>query len=165
MSNHPGPKPRASFFDSPKVMPVTESGCWIWTGRLLRGYGQTVYKGKNSYAHRHAYEEVYGLIPEGMFVLHKCDTPSCCNPSHLQLGTQKENMQDMVRKGRACRSYPSNQGEKHFAAKLTNEIVMEIRASNESGFKLAKKYGVGASTISRVRNNAKAGGWAHVQNK
>lgn len=159
----PGMKPHTSIFDSDKIMPITESGCWIWIGSLVRGwYGQTSVNKKRAYVHRLAYEETYGPIPAGMFVCHKCDIPSCCNPQHLFLGTAADNIRDMVRKNRCRRAYPKNRGAGHFAAKLSDDMVREIRSSNESGRKLAKKFGVGPSTISRVRNNAKGGGWNHI---
>lgn len=82
-------------------IPVPESGCWLWTRHLAEGgYGSFGEGGKHHRAHRIAYEVYVGPIPEGMFVCHKCDTRSCCNPDHLFLGTQSDNIKDMYRKGR-----------------------------------------------------------------
>lgn len=79
-------------------------GCWLWTGaKNSRGYGQTAsgLKGKSKLAHRASYEHFYGPIPDGLYVLHRCDVPHCVNPQHLFVGTAADNMQDAVRKGRA----------------------------------------------------------------
>lgn len=76
-------------------------GCIEWKGaRNPQGYGQKCIKGKRYRTHRLAWEWANGPIPEGLFVLHKCDNPPCCNPDHLFLGTQTDNMQDMLAKGR-----------------------------------------------------------------
>lgn len=119
--------------------------CWLWrAGKDRWGYGQFRYKGKTRSAHRIAYKLYVGEIPEGMFVLHKCDNPICVNPKHLFLGTLKDNSQDMVKKGR------NNTGKG--SAKLTKEEVVQIRKSPESGVILAKMFRVTPSNISLVRN-------------
>lgn len=83
-----------------------EDPCWIFTGGKDKdGYGQC-HKAKTARqlgvtrAHQMSYKTFNGDIPDGMWVLHKCDNPSCCNPNHLFLGTAKENNEDMWRKGR-----------------------------------------------------------------
>ncbi len=87
---------------------VDKSGeCWLWTGaRSGRNrYGYFGLGGKRdgiARAHRVAYELTIGSIPDGMVVCHKCDTPHCVNPSHLFVGTPKDNTEDMLRKGRAA---------------------------------------------------------------
>ena len=78
-----------------------ETGCWEWKKSLnARGYGQMNVNGKNREMHRLGYEIFNGEISEGLYVLHKCDNRKCCNPDHLWLGTQKDNIQDMIKKGR-----------------------------------------------------------------
>lgn len=80
---------------------VAESGCWIWTGtRLSAGYGVIRHEGKLVRAHRVSWEMNRGPIPEGKRVLHRCDVPFCVNPAHLFLGTQADNVSDMIAKGR-----------------------------------------------------------------
>lgn len=76
--------------------------CWEWTGSLCsKGYGHiSIRTGKQVYAHRMAWEMLVGKIPEGLCLLHKCDNPKCCNPDHLIPGTNKQNSEDGVSKGR-----------------------------------------------------------------
>lgn len=78
--------------------------CHPWmAGRLPTGYGRFSYGGKDVYAHRWAYENYVGPIPEGLQVLHHCDNPPCVNPAHLWLGTHADNHADKVAKGRQAR--------------------------------------------------------------
>lgn len=80
---------------------VTEAGCWEWQrARMGAGYGNTRYQGKTINTHRLSYMLFVGPIPEGMYVLHKCDNPPCVNPEHLWLGTPADNMRDRDAKGR-----------------------------------------------------------------
>lgn len=72
--------------------PVPESGCWIWLGALVCGYGNLMVNGKTIKAHRFSYEQKYGKIPEGMQLDHLCRVRCCVNPNHLETVTQKENI-------------------------------------------------------------------------
>jgi len=82
-----------------KVERITESGCWLWTGSLNnKGYGTL----NGGYAHRKSYEMHNGPIPDGLNILHYCDTPSCVRPSHLWAGTQLQNIGDAKAKGRVA---------------------------------------------------------------
>jgi hypothetical protein len=81
-------------------MPEPNSGCWLWLGGTDRlGYGKVNVQG-HFLAHRLAYAETHGDIPEGLLVLHKCDVPSCVNPDHLYIGDDQDNMNDMAARGR-----------------------------------------------------------------
>ncbi len=78
-------------------------GCWLWTaGKTGPGYGQLLLGSKPMLAHRYSYELYVGSIPKGMVVRHKCDTRSCVNPDHLELGTVADNNRDMIDRGRAA---------------------------------------------------------------
>lgn len=103
------------------------ASCWLWTARLYKdGYGvfevTTAYKEtKKVRAHRYSYELHKGPIPPGMLVCHTCDNPLCVNPDHLWLGTNKDNSDDKIRKGRQAR------GSQIAVSKLTEEGVVEMR--------------------------------------
>jgi len=80
---------------------ITNNGCWNWLACILpSGYGQFYLNGKHYAAHRASWELYNGVIPDKLFVLHKCDNRRCVNPEHLFLGTTTDNMRDMVKKGR-----------------------------------------------------------------
>lgn len=83
-----------------KYVPEPNTGCWLWFGAELNyGYGQFRNDG-HALAHRWSYSHFIGPIPEGLIVRHRCDTPCCVNPDHLELGTYVDNMADKVRRGR-----------------------------------------------------------------
>jgi hypothetical protein len=125
--------------------------CWIWTGsKVPRGYGTLSWGKRIINAHRIAWTLTFDRIPSGLFVCHKCDTPSCVNPSHLFLGTARDNTQDALRKGRL----------KSPNAKLTEQIVREIRKRETSMRKLAKLYGVTRLTVQQAANKKT---WKHVR--
>lgn len=88
-----------------KVSLQSDDGCWIFTGAIdKKGYGRIGRGGKYGQivlAHRLSWELYRGAIPDGLWVLHRCDVRACVNPSHLFLGTHRDNMDDMVSKGRA----------------------------------------------------------------
>lgn len=82
---------------------MVSGNCWLFTGCVNNnGYGQIRHNGKTMLAHRVAYELITGVEPVGV-LLHSCDTPLCCNPEHLTVGTQHENLQDMRNKGARCK--------------------------------------------------------------
>ena len=106
--------------------PDGEDGCWLWDeGRDKDGYGLIYSKelGGLKKAHRVAYILFKDAIPEGLCVLHSCDNPPCVNPKHLWTGTRRNNIDDMVAKGRSLH------GTKGSKTKLTEKQVLEIRAS------------------------------------
>lgn len=138
-----------------KIAPEPNSGCWLWTGSHDdKGYGRiALTRGRPISAHRASWMIHFGEIPRGLVVCHKCDVRSCVNPDHLFLGTNKDNSQDAVRKGRMA--FGARQG----GAKLTDEIVRKIRLSIEGPAALAKQYGVSHATIIRAR---RGDCWRHL---
>jgi len=95
------PRPRLDPDFWNNTQPVPFCGCFLWTrGTISSGYGHLEVEGRLVLAHRRSWELTYGPIPKGLFVLHRCDTPSCVNPRHLFLGTAGDNARDMVAKGR-----------------------------------------------------------------
>jgi hypothetical protein len=114
--------------------------CWEWQGYLnQKGYG-TLIIGQNHFkAHRLSYYLQYGKDPIGWLVQHKCDNPKCCNPFHLELGTEKTNAEDRNRKNRTVK------GEDISWCKQTKETVLEIRKLHSAGVKtkeIATKFNV-----------------------
>lgn len=88
-----------------------EDECWPWTRSLRNGmHGSITRDGKKEWAHRVAFELTKGAIPEGMVVRHSCDNGRCCNPRHLSVGTQADNLADMRSRGRANTSGLLNSG-------------------------------------------------------
>lgn len=104
-----------------KVNPPDENGCMNWKTHANQHYGQFHYKSKVCGAHRVSWELHFGPIPNDLYVLHKCDNTKCVNPSHLFLGTQKDNLQDAKKKGRMPK------GEKHYRAKLKHKKEMKCK--------------------------------------
>jgi Autographiviridae endonuclease len=137
---------------------VDKSGeCWIWTASVnLHGYGQILYRGRPTRAHRVAYELAYGPIPADMWVLHRCDNRRCVRPDHLWLGTLQDNHADMVNKRR--HTFGGRVGN----AKLSDAAVVGIRALDLSRrgslAAAARQYGVSAATIRRIVNRVS---WRH----
>jgi hypothetical protein len=131
------------FWDKVKI--GEENDCWPWERNMNpQGYGTLRIQGKMKRAHRVAYELSRGPIPDGMVVCHTCDNPSCVNPHHLFLGSQRDNVQDMANKGR------------HPAAKLGELQVVAIRKLYASGERnqsdLANMFGVTKQQISLIIN-------------
>lgn len=76
-------------------------GCWEWTGgKQAKGYGYLFKRDEEKLTHRRVWAAIYGPIPDGLYVLHRCDNPPCFRPDHLFLGTKADNNRDMVEKGR-----------------------------------------------------------------
>lgn len=116
--------------------------CWEWRGYRNRdGYGFTNYRDKPERAHRIAWTTAHGPIPSGLCVMHRCDNRPCCNPGHLALGTNAQNVADMVSKGRQR----SVTGAANYLAKLTDAQVLRLRAIPLVGGTvrgLAREWGV-----------------------
>lgn len=146
----------ARFWSKVSVTPVDDE-CWLWRGgKNGNGYGNFRIPefGRVSFsAHRVAYLCVNGSFPDGgLVVRHKCDTPLCVNPHHLECGTVADNMRDMVERGRARTG--DQRGANNGAAKLSAKDVERIReliAMGKTNTSIATQYGVTHSMISRIR--------------
>lgn len=132
--------------------------CWIWEGyKSPAGYGVVTIYGEQHQTHRLSWMFECGPIPKGMIIMHTCDNPSCVNPDHLKLGTQRDNMHDMWDKGRGNPGHLC--GEESPPSKLTDVDVIKIRLSNELIKVLAKKFGVSTSTVCDIQ---KGRIWKHL---
>jgi Autographiviridae endonuclease len=133
------------------------NGCWLWGGATgPQGYGLIKRKdGAQLRAHRVAYELVYGAIPPGVFVCHRCDNPGCVRPSHLFLGTHADNMADMVAKGRSPRMLGALNG----SARLREDDVEAIRRSDERYGDIAARFGISASAVGLIKRRER---WTHL---
>lgn len=126
--------------------------CWEFNGsRNPDGYGNIgISNGRADRAHRVMYKIHNGEIPKGMVVMHTCDNPPCCNPNHLKLGTQQDNIADMVAKKRLVNKF----GEESALSKLKEFQVKEIRLkfTGTKGEKasLAREYSVSQTTINNI---------------
>lgn len=136
-----------SYFDE-RVERIPFSGCWVWTAATSdTGYGSISKPSftKERSAHRAFFETFKGKIPKGMHVLHRCDNRSCVNPEHLFVGSNSDNVWDMLSEGRMPR------GEKRANAVFNERAVIEIRGSKEGRDVLAKRYGVSIWTIHHIK--------------
>jgi hypothetical protein len=128
----------------------TEDACWRWTGlHDADGYGTLHYEGRMHGAHRIAYALYRGEIPKGIVVRHKCDVRDCVNPSHLELGTQIDNIMDMVKRGR----HKPMSGENNGNFKVTDDQlvqIQELKARGMSNVAIGKVIGVCNQTISKI---------------
>lgn len=139
----------------PKVCKGADNDCWPWSAGTngRQGYGLFwPHWRKPVLAHRFAYEVAVGLIPTDLEVLHTCDNRLCCNPAHLFLGTQADNMADMRAKGRAAAK--DHVGARNPNARLTPDQVAAIRSASTGAYgeqsRLAHEYGVNPTTIRNI---------------
>lgn len=117
-----------------------------------KGYGRQRKGGVSDRAHRHAYREHHGPIPPGTVVRHKCDNPRCINPDHLELGTQADNVQDMIDRGRMF----DRSGEANSRSTLTDAQVAEIKKRLAQPYwgqvrQLAREFNTHESNISHIK--------------
>jgi HNH endonuclease len=140
--------------------------CWVWTGcRNANGYGRFMLRRRLEYSHRVAWELSFGPIPDGLWVLHKCDNGrvGCVNPAHLFLGTVADNVADMVAKGRGAPP-PLRRGEANGGGgKLTEADVRAIADEHAAGDltikAIARKYGVSGTMVGYI---ARRQSWRHL---
>ena len=143
-----------------QYIPEPMSGCWLWeTSTNENGYGLIKANGRTQTAHRVSWKMRNGAIPHKLQVLHKCDVRCCVNPEHLFLGTNQDNVDDRVAKGRGKNGI----GTRNSHAKIGEDEVREIRRLYAAGgvtqSTLAVKYGVERPAISKILTNRN---WRHL---
>jgi hypothetical protein len=137
----------ARFWNKVKIIPEANSdACWEWQGGTMpNGYGvASIGESKTQLAHRFAASLSQDI--KNQIVRHKCDNPLCVRPDHLEVGTQQENISDMINKER-----------KH--TKLYRQAVLDIRTKQLSRPEYALKYGVTIGTIGDVQRRQV---WRHI---
>jgi len=155
-----------------KVLCASPDECWLWqAGCFERGYGMFTLKPRTCHAHRVAWILTNGVIPDDLYVCHRCDNRPCCNPAHLFLGTAADNNRDCQEKGRVSRGEqhsatvdPSKRarGERNGFSKLTAEKVIEIRHKVAGGMTqtaVGLEMGISQRTISLIMLGKS---WTHV---
>lgn len=137
------------------ILQPQENGCLKCVSHCRDdcGYTRIKYNKKHNRLFRVLYNQKYGEIPKGMVLRHLCNNAWCCNVNHLKVGTQKENVRDMIECGRSAlgKSNIKSRGENNGLHKLTNEQVKEIYLS-ELGYKrLSKIYNVSPTNIRNIK--------------
>jgi len=132
--------------------------CWEWTASKNDfGRGRIRVEGKLKLASRVIYSLTRGIIIGNWCICHTCDNPGCCNPTHLWKGSQSQNSQDAVKKGRHART--SLQGTRHGGAKLSESMVISIRKDERSNAELSRIYSVSRACIILIKKNKT---WRHL---
>jgi hypothetical protein len=136
-----------------KSEPNYATECIVWQGLATpKGYGYIKYGGKDRSIHRVIYEAKKGKIRDGLHVLHTCDNTRCVNKDHLYLGTNRENIDDKIKRDRSGK-------------KLNKTKVLEIKLFLKEGMKqsvIARQFGVAPNIISRIKTGHR---WAHLSSE
>lgn len=140
--------------------------CWLWVAGLDEGYGSFT-RGRDGVkgrirAHVASWTLHYGPVPIGFFVLHHCDNRPCIRPDHLFLGTQADNVLDMISKNRAVHPCGINLGETNKNSKLSARDVLEIRSlyrSGRSAYAIAPLFKIHSTTVYQIVRNRT---WLHI---
>jgi hypothetical protein len=159
-------RPLAERFWAKVTKHEDASRCWSWTAaKTPKGYGvigSGGHRSPNTLAHRVSWEIANGSIPDGLFVLHRCDNPECTNPAHLFLGTNDDNIADMRAKNRNV-DPPRRVGEAVNTHKLTATQVVQIRARFAAGIEsqsaIARAFGVTSQQVGHIVRGEQ---WKHV---
>jgi len=131
---------------------VADNGCLEWTGAVSSsGYGNFNLNGKTWKAHRYAFFETFGSIPEKAFICHHCDNPLCVNPGHLFAGSRQDNVDDMMSKGRAKKASGMCHHTTHEDIQNIAKQVRDIYKRGEiRQIDLADRFGISQGTVSQI---------------
>lgn len=143
-----------------KINILSTNKCWEWQGtKTTAGYGVIRINYELKYAHRTVWEiNNKTAIPKKGVICHHCDNPACCNPGHLFLGTQADNLDDAREKGRLR----VMKGQGHYNAKLTEDDIRKIRylgSVDVTRKEIGKRFDVSRMTITDILNKRT---WAHI---
>lgn len=128
--------------------------CWLWTASCnSAGYGRFWFQGIRPAAHRISWFLVYGRIPNGKLLRHKCDVKLCVNPNHLETGTDRDNYLDRERTGNM------GLGEQAWSAKLTEKQVLQLRKMAGTNLAISENFKISKSQVSRIKNRKQ---WKHI---
>lgn len=163
-------KPKIPLADRFWAKVLKTESCWLWQAQTNnKGYGVFMYYSKTlrrasrqMYAHRCAWTLTKGDIPEGLRVLHRCDNPPCCNPDHLFLGTQRDNMRDCAAKGRQRTVNPFQKGHPilgRAGCELTDEQVRAIRIDRRPDAVIGAEVGLHRVSIWKIKTGRS---WRHL---
>jgi len=129
-----------------KVNRKGEDDCWEWTGTVAGGYGRFWYNHTMVLAHRFAYDDVIEKIPDNLLVRHRCSTKTCCNPSHLLVGTHTDNLIDAYRRGE--RGAPSPHYKKFYIGEL--DLIISLKQNGIPASTIAKMFLSSPHTIAAI---------------
>lgn len=119
------------FWDRVKV--AGEADCWVWTaGQHNRGYGRLRWNKEPEMAHRVSWQIVNGPIPDGLYILHTCDNPLCCNPNHLYAGTAQDNTNDMMNRDRFSATRPTKLRQKGWQIRRIQAQIATLAAQRDA---------------------------------
>ena len=131
--------------------------CWMWIGGVSSsGYGTSYIPPNSMSSHRVSWTIKYGSIPKGMFICHRCDNKLCVRPSHLFLGTQKDNMIDASEKKRLGKA----KGQTHGRSKLTEKQVKHIRIDHRFHRIIALEYNINKDAVGKIKRKER---WKHIK--
>lgn len=140
-----------------KVSKYSPNGCWLWTAAISANGGYGLFWGfehRGEVAHRAAWKLINGPIPDGMNLCHNCpggDNPACVNPAHLFLGTQSDNIQDCINKGRWNPHKPLGEtNQNHKLIETDIPVIRQLHAQGVTYRELGRRYGVSHHTIGAI---------------
>lgn len=149
-SNHTPLDQRIDFYS----IPEPTSGCKIWLAGLRGGYASLCVNGKARVVTRLVWSLAHGEIPSDLKILHKCDNPACVEITHLKIGTQKDNIQDMIQKRRNV----YHVGEENAQCRLSDNDIRAIRNDPRNKFEVAAQYKINPYTVNDIKKRRKRSG-------